>query len=344
MRYLILSLFCLLACTGKSAPPKSPIDVAELRRSFWKDCEDILKGGDAQGAFLVAEAIDDLGDEAGVSMLYTLAAHEEYFVRSRAAQAFLRFPKSNADAFRPLMEDDIAEVRLWASAVFAARGDAASKKVLEDFLQDPEPLLTQTAASGEDPTGRNFRRGYLMMTASLAMTLASFDKKDVLRQLTTHEYAQVKYPAALALARFGDASVASLLQEGFRGGAISPKESAWLYSIESKPASLESALQVYSIGKMHDQKAVAAIAAYALSKAKVSEVQSFLEENMNDAALETRFLIRWALLTPKLSAPAPKLDSSHFVAPPHSMPESSPHSMPDSAPDSTSAPSNEPHH
>jgi HEAT repeat protein len=194
-RYLLF-LLLFVACTGKNTTPKNAINLDELRSSFWDDCRIILKSGDGQGAFLVAEAIDDLGDEAGVSILNTLATHEEYFVRARAAQAFLRFPKANAAPLRALLTDDIAEVRLWGAAIFTARGDKAAQQVLEDFLQNPEPLLDSTAAAGEDPTGRHFRKGYLTLTAALALTLAKVDKTPLLRELVQHDYSQVRYPSA----------------------------------------------------------------------------------------------------------------------------------------------------
>jgi HEAT repeat protein len=332
MKPLLLLLCLLFACTGKNTTPKTAINLEELRRSFWDDCRTILKSGDGSGAFLVAEAIDDLGDEAGVSILHTLASHEEYIVRARAAQAFLRFPKANPEPFRPLLTDDIAEVRLWGAAVFTMRGDTAAQKTLEDFLQNPEPLLDSTAAAGEDPTGRHFRKGYLTMTAALALTFAKVDKTAILRGLVQHDYAQVRYPSALALAMMGQKEQVAVLQEGLQKGFLSPRASAVLYELSPVPDSLESALSLYAVGKQHEQKALSAVAAYALSKAKVQEVQGFLEENANDASPELRFLVRWALLTPKVNAPAPKLDASHFVAPPDSMPDSMSGSMPHSMP------------
>jgi hypothetical protein len=337
MKQYLLFVFLFFACTGKSTP-KNALSLEVIKTSFWEDCREIIKSGDGQGAFLVAEAIDDLGDEAGVPILNTLAAHEEYFVRARAAQAFLHFPKSSAESFRPLLQDDIAEVRLWGAAIFTARGDKEAQKTLEDFLQNPEPLLDSTAAAGEDPTGRHFRKGYLTMTASLALTLAGVDKTPVLQQLTQHDYSQVRYPSALALAMLGKKEVTSIVQEGLEKGFLSPRASAALYELSPVPGSLESALSLYSGGKAHSDKGAMAVAAYALSKAKVQEVQSFLEENVNDAGLEVRFLVRWALLTPKVKAEAPKLDASHFVAPPDSMPDSMSDSMPDSAPSTQQTP------
>jgi hypothetical protein len=330
-RYLLF-LLLFVACTGKNTTPKNAINLDELRSSFWSDCQIILKSGDGQGAFLVAEAVDDLGDEAGVPILNTLAMHEEYFVRARAAQAFLRFPKANAELFRPLLTDDIAEVRLWGAAIFTARGDKAAQQVLEDFLQNPEPLLDSTAAAGEDPTGRHFRKGYLTMTAALALTLAKVDKTPLLRALVQHDYSQVRYPSALALAMLGQKEMATVLQEGLQKGFLSPRASAVLYELSPVPASLESALSLYALGQKQGQRAFSAVAAYALSKAKVQEVQAFLEENANDASPELRFLVRWALLTPKVNAPVPALDASHFAAPPDSMPDSMSDSMPDSMP------------
>lgn len=333
---MILALL-LLSCASKGTIEPPPKNFEALRPLFWKDCEALSKSQDPQGAYLVAEAVEDLKDEAGLPLLASLASHEEYFVRSRAAQAMLAFPKADASAFQPLLKDDSPEVRFWAAAVFTVRGDKSAQKTLEDFLQDPKPLLEATAAAGEDPGGRAFREAYLTLIASQGLSAAGIDQKARLQALLQNSYPQIRYPAAFALLQFGDKSTTKLLQEGLKKGFVSPRLSAYVYEVEPTPASLESALSLYAQGKAHNNKPTMAIAAWALSKAKVKEVEGFLEENAQDASVELRFLVRWALLTPKGKAPPPSLSAEHFAAPPDSMPDSMsdsmPHSMPHSMPD-----------
>jgi HEAT repeat protein len=340
-----LLLALLLSCSGGTAKPRPPAPTPEeLKSGFLADAKTIVQGDEPAGAYLVMEAVGDLGLQEALPLLTEGMRSEEPLVRARAVASYGRFPKADPAPLKPLLQDSSFEVRLRAAGALAALGDAEARAFLEGFLKDSKPLLDETAAAGEPPGGRLFREGYYRAVAGEALTLAGGDGRPALREALANPYHEARFPAALALAQLGDEAGLALLKEGLESGYVQPRMAVYLYSLSPKAESLAAAIRLYAQARADESTGAAAVAAWALAKANAPEVIPFLEDAARAEALDVRFMARWALLTPRLSQPPPKIDPAQLKATPApaSSPSDDPHaghkmgadSQPGSAPDS----------
>lgn len=335
-RWLGLYWMLSLSVAGLGCPASKPVPAAALppearQAQFWSEASAILAGDDPQGAYLVMEAAEDLRLPAGAPLVLRGLTHEESQVRARAARAYLVTQQRDPAPLRPLLDDPDLEAQLWGAGALASLGDATGKERLERFVADPRPFLDATAAAGEEPGGRSFREGSYLAAAGEAMSLAGLPGAPVLARALASSYPQVRYPAALALLRLGDTTQATLVQEGFAKGFLSPRLAVYLYEATQDPAALDAPASAYADALALEDQAQAVVAAWALAKAGVAPVRDTLLSAERAEAVELRFLARWALLTPKTSAPPAVLAPERLRATPglspasQSQPASGPH-------------------
>jgi HEAT repeat protein len=329
MRSLLWCLLLVLcACPGRPnerAANTAPLPPEARAAQFWSEARAIVEGDDPQGAFLVMEAIEDLGGAPDTSLLLRGLSDDDGVVRARAARSYTLTQRQDLEVLRPLLNDADIEARLWAAGGLAKAGDAAARALLEGFVRDPKPFLDASAAAGEEPGGRSFREKSYLLAAGEAMNAAGLPGTPALETALASEYPQVKYPAALALLRSGDARQQSTAREGFSKGFLSARLAVYVFEASQDPRDLEAPAQAYAAALSKKDQAQQVIASWALAKAGVDEVRAGLEEAERSPSVELRFLARWALLSPKSKGAPAAVSKEMLHTPPPSAPGHDPH-------------------